>query len=126
MSKSHCSQLPCSQLHSVTHKHQCPRLPLLSSEPYGFSKTLVLQGRASTPATRLIAAAHAASQASPRLKHICADRRVLTSRQSPPRHGKDLEVLNVYVVYLTNSTLGKSSNCLSPVRNFNLCFIDKM
>jgi len=31
-----------------------------------------------------IATTQAASQASPRLKHICADRRVLTSRQSPP------------------------------------------
>ncbi|MBS3104777.1 hypothetical protein J4234_00800 [Candidatus Woesearchaeota archaeon] len=54
------------------------------SRPYGFSKAQVLQGRASTPAARPKAKAKAASQASPHLKHVCADRRVLASRQSPP------------------------------------------
>ena len=35
-----------------------------------------------------VAATQAASQASPRLKHICACRRVLASRQSPPNYSK--------------------------------------
>ncbi|MDP3765463.1 MAG: hypothetical protein Q8R04_03040 [Nanoarchaeota archaeon] len=66
------------------------------SRPYGFSKAPALQGRVSTPAARLTAITQAASQASPRLKHVCADRRVLTSRQSPPIKQNSIWILNVY------------------------------
>ena len=98
------------------------RLGAFLSRPYGFSKTTAQWDRASTPAARLKATAQAASQASPRLKHICACRRVLASRQSPPAKEGDLTGFKCLVKSAKQPNIPESTLSLKQALQDKTCF----